>query len=114
MNDTTILAVKLESHIKAQIKSNDGIERALISLAEQMTAFMKFQTRAEERHANQNEFKEETKKQISEIKIELKSIREYELKPLELVVQKNTLISKGVVGFSCLVIGAGVTFFIGR
>jgi len=40
-------------------------------------------------------------------------VREYELKPLIIAVEKNSLISKAVVGVSCLVIGAGLTFFIG-
>jgi|TARA_R110000851_G_scaffold288190_1_gene442263 hypothetical protein len=113
MTDNSVLAAKLETHITAQVKSNDRIERALVSLAEQMTTFMGFQIRAEERHVSQSEFKEDTKKKISDINIEIKSIREYELKPLIIAVEKNSLISKAVVGVSCLVIGSGLTFFIG-
>jgi len=40
-------------------------------------------------------------------------VREYELKPLIIAVEKNSLISKAVVAVSCLVIGSGITFFIG-
>jgi len=113
MTDHNLLAERLESHIQSQIKSNDRIERALVKLAEQMATFMQFQTRAEERQDRQNEFKEETKKNIIAINKEIRSVREYELKPLIIAVEKNSLISKAVVGVSCLVIGAGLTFFIG-
>jgi len=113
MTDHSSLSEKLESHIQSQIKSNDRIELALVKLAEQMATFMQFQTRAEERQDRQNEFKEETKKNIIAINKEIRSVREYELKPLIIAVEKNSLISKAVVGVSCLVIGAGLTFFIG-
>jgi (p)ppGpp synthase/HD superfamily hydrolase len=113
MTDHNSLSEKLESHIQTQVKSNDRIELALVKLAEQMATFMQFQTRAEERQDRQNEFKEETKKKLAEINIDIKGIREYELKPLVIAVEKNSLISKAVVGVSCLVIGAGLTFFMG-
>jgi len=113
MTDHNLLAEKLDTHIRTQIKSNDRIELALVSLADQMTTFMQFQTRAEERQDQQNEFKEETKKNIREINKEIRSVREYELKPLIIAVEKNSLISKAVVAVSCLVIGSGLTFFIG-
>jgi len=113
MTDHNILAEKLDSHILKQASSNDRIELAMVKLTEQMTTFMGFQIRAEERHDRQNEFKDETKKSITGINKEIRSIREYELKPLIIAVEKNSLISKAVVGVSCLVIGSGLTFFIG-
>jgi len=112
MNDYNHIAEKIDNHIAGQTKSNDRIELALVKLADQMATFMGFQIRAEERHVTQAEFKTEAKKNIADINKEIKSIREDELKPLTLLVQRNTIVASTAIAVSGLVVGGAITWVV--